>query len=101
LGQVVGRGLEDGLGLLGATVLLLVLWLAAVSLATGVSWVAIMDRIGRTVYAGLLKVSELANQVQIWLEGRRAKQQRQETVSKVRSKPKAAAPRIEPTIEKV
>src|SRR5690606_29794230 len=32
LGQVVGYGLEQVLGMLGATVLLLVLWLAAVSL---------------------------------------------------------------------
>ena len=41
------------------------------------------------------------NQFRIWLEGRRAKQQREEVVAKVRAKPKAAAPRIEPTIEKV
>src|SRR5262249_35109498 len=45
LGQLVGRGLEGGLGSLGATVLMLVLWLGAVSLATGVSWLAVMDRI--------------------------------------------------------
>ncbi|HSC16022.1 MAG TPA: DNA translocase FtsK 4TM domain-containing protein, partial [Gammaproteobacteria bacterium] len=52
LGQGVGYGLQYGLGLLGTTVLLLVLWLAAVQLATGVSWIAIMDRIGRAVYGG-------------------------------------------------
>jgi DNA segregation ATPase FtsK/SpoIIIE, S-DNA-T family len=101
LGQVVGRALEQGLGLLGATVLLLVLWLAAVSLATGVSWVAVMDRTGRAVYAAVLELHVLVNRLQIWLEGRRAKQLRQETVSKVRAKPKANAPRIEPTLEKV
>ena len=41
----VGHGHEYALGLLGATVLLLVLWLAAVQLVTGV-WcrIAIMDR---------------------------------------------------------
>ena len=101
LGQLVGRGLEHGLGMLGATVLLLVLWLAAVSLATGVSWVAIMDRVGRVVYAGVVELNIRVNQFRIWLEGRRAKQQREEVVAKVRAKPKAAAPRIEPTIEKV
>ena len=101
LGQLVGRGLEHGLGMLGATVLLLVLWLAAVSLATGVSWVAIMDRVGRAVYAGVVELNIRVNQFRIWLEGRRAKQQREEVVAKVRAKPKAAAPRIEPTIEKV
>jgi S-DNA-T family DNA segregation ATPase FtsK/SpoIIIE len=101
LGQIVGRGLEQGLGLLGATVLLLVLWLAAVSLATGVSWVVVMDRTGRAVYRGMLELREHVSSARIWLEGRRAKQQRQEVVSKVRAKPKASPPRIEPTIEKV
>jgi len=101
LGQLVGRGLEQGLGLLGATVLMLVLWLAAVSLATGMSWVAVMDRVGRFVYTASIEINVWVNQARIWLEGRRAKQQRQELASKVRAKPKASAPRIEPTIEKV
>jgi S-DNA-T family DNA segregation ATPase FtsK/SpoIIIE len=101
LGQLVGSGLETALGLLGATVLMLVLWLAAVSLATGVSWVAVMDQIGRVVYAAVTEINIALNRVRIWLDGRRAKQQRQELVSKVRAKPKANAPRIEPTLERV
>ena len=101
LGQIVGRGLAYGLGLLGTTVLLLVLWLAAVSLTTGVSWVAVMDRTGRAVCKGLAAAHEWIGEMRIWLEGRRAKQQRQELVSKVRSKPKAAGPRIEPVLDKV
>jgi S-DNA-T family DNA segregation ATPase FtsK/SpoIIIE len=102
LGQLVGRGLEQGLGLLGATVLLLVLWLGAVSLATGVSWVAVMDRVGRAVYTGVIELNALVGRTRIWLEGRRAREQRQEIVSsKMRAKPKLSAPRIEPTIEKV
>jgi S-DNA-T family DNA segregation ATPase FtsK/SpoIIIE len=101
LGQVVGYALEQVLGSLGATVLLLVLWLAAVSLATGVSWVAVMDYIGRTIYAGVTELNIAVNRLRIWLEGRRAKQQRQELVSKVRAKPKTIITRIEPTIEKV
>jgi S-DNA-T family DNA segregation ATPase FtsK/SpoIIIE len=101
LGQLVGRGLVQVLGPLGATVLLLVLWLAAVSLATGVSWVAVMDRVGRAVYAAMIELNVRVNQFRIWLQGRRAKQQRNELVSKVRARPKAPAPRIEPTIEKV
>jgi DNA segregation ATPase FtsK/SpoIIIE, S-DNA-T family len=101
LGQLVGHGLEYGLGLLGATVLLLVLWLAAVSVATGVSWVAIMDRTGRAVYLGIAGLNEWLVEARIWLAGRRAKQQRQEIVSRVRAKPKAGAPRIEPVLEKI
>ncbi|HEY8521189.1 MAG TPA: DNA translocase FtsK 4TM domain-containing protein [Gammaproteobacteria bacterium] len=102
LGQVVGYGLEQVLGLLGATVLLLVLWLAAVSLATGVSWLAVMDATGRAVFAALTELNILANRVRLWLQGRRAKQQRHEAlVTKARAKPKALPRRIEPTLEKV
>jgi DNA segregation ATPase FtsK/SpoIIIE, S-DNA-T family len=101
LGRIVGQGLEYGLGLLGTTVLLLVLWLAAVQLATGVSWIAIMDRTGRVVYRGITALNASLGDARIWWEGRRAKQQRDEVVSKVRSKPKTSAPRIEPVIEKI
>jgi len=101
IGQLVGGGLEHVLGLLGATVLLLVLWLAAASLATGVSWLAVMDHTGRGVLAGVLKGEILINRAQIWLEGRRAKQHRQDLISRSRAKPKVEAPRIEPCFESV
>ncbi len=107
LGQLVGIGLVNAFGVLGSTVLLLVLWLGAVSLATGVSWLAVMDGIGRAVYAGLGAIQEGLGRVRIFLEGRRAKQQRherQELVTKARAKPKPKpkiVPRIEPTIGKV
>jgi S-DNA-T family DNA segregation ATPase FtsK/SpoIIIE len=101
LGQLVGSGVEDVLGLLGGTVLLLVLWLAAVSLATGVSWVAVMDHTGRAVVAAVTELNIAINRVGIWLQGRRAKQQRQELVSKTRAKAKTPARRIEPTLDKL
>jgi len=101
LGQGVGNGLAYALGLLGATVLLLVLWLAAVQLATGVSWIAIMDRIGHTVYGAVTALQARLGDLQIWWEGRRAKQHRDEVVTKVRAKSKTTAPRIEPVIEKI
>src|SRR5262249_39223621 len=47
LGSMVGQGLESGLSFLGATLLLLALWLAGVSLFAGVSWIEVMDRTGR------------------------------------------------------
>jgi S-DNA-T family DNA segregation ATPase FtsK/SpoIIIE len=100
LGQGIGFGLAQLLGMLGATVLLLVLWLGAMSLATGVSWVAVMDHTGRAVLAGLTEANIAMNRVRVWLEGRRAKQHRQELIIKSRAKPKFG-PRIEPTIEKV
>src|SRR5688572_10135182 len=74
LGRIVGQGLEYGLGLLGTTVLLLVLWLAAVQLATGVSWIAIMDRTGRAVYRAIDELNVWIGDARIWWEGRRAKE---------------------------
>ncbi len=101
LGQGVGYGLEYALGLLGSTVLLLVLWLAAVQLATGVSWIAVMDRTGHVVYRGVTVLHGWLGDFRIWWEGRRAKQQRDEIVTKVRARPKTPPPRIEPVIEKI
>jgi DNA segregation ATPase FtsK/SpoIIIE, S-DNA-T family len=46
IGDVVGRGLDAGLDFLGATLLLLAAWMAGVSLALGVSWLTVMDRLG-------------------------------------------------------
>jgi S-DNA-T family DNA segregation ATPase FtsK/SpoIIIE len=101
LGRIVGQGLEFALGLLGTTVLLLVLWLAAVQLTTGVSWVALMDRTGRAVCRAVEALHSWIGDARIWWEGRRAKQQRDEVVTKVRARPKASPPRIEPVIEKI
>ncbi|MDX1562339.1 MAG: DNA translocase FtsK 4TM domain-containing protein, partial [Gammaproteobacteria bacterium] len=100
LGQGIGFGLESLLGLLGATLLLLVIWLGSVSLATGVSWIAIMDRVGRGVIAGVGLANDWTNRFRDWFEGRRAKQQRQELIIASRAKPRVA-PRIEPTIERI
>jgi S-DNA-T family DNA segregation ATPase FtsK/SpoIIIE len=100
LGQGIGYGLEGMLGLLGATVLLLVLWLGSVSLATGVSWIAVMDRVGRGVVTATVYASQQINRARDWFEGRRAKQHRQELVVASRAKPRIA-PRIDPTIRKI
>jgi S-DNA-T family DNA segregation ATPase FtsK/SpoIIIE len=101
IGQLVGDGTAYVLSPLGATVFLLVLWLAAVSLATGISWLAVMDRVGRGVLVGIALSEEAFARARIWLEGRRARQHRQELVTKTRAKPKLEAPRIEPSFETV
>ncbi len=101
IGQLVGYGSEQMLGSLGATVLLLVLWLGAVSISTGMSWIAVMDRVGRGVLRALVLANDLTTRSRDWFEGRRAKQERQEVVLASRAKPPRAALRIEPTVDKI
>jgi S-DNA-T family DNA segregation ATPase FtsK/SpoIIIE len=101
VGRLVGDGLAVVLSRLGATVFLLVLWLAAVSLATGISWLSVMDRVGRAVLLAVAVVELAVARVSVWIEGRRARRERQELVSKSRSKSKEEPPRIEPFFEAV
>ncbi|WP_313919762.1 DNA translocase FtsK 4TM domain-containing protein [Tahibacter sp.] len=49
LGKMIGGGLLHGFGFLGATLLLLAVFLVAVTLATGLSWFKVMDAIGRGI----------------------------------------------------
>ena len=101
VGQRVGEGLERVLGLLGATVLLVVCWLVAVSLTTGISWISVMDRIGHAVFVAFGFGQTWFRRFQAWNEGRHVKQQRQTVISKKLSRTKVTPPRIEPLFEKV
>ncbi|MDX2312906.1 MAG: DNA translocase FtsK 4TM domain-containing protein, partial [Gammaproteobacteria bacterium] len=99
LGAVIGNNLQSILSSLGATLLLLALFLSGFSLFTGLSWVAIMDSTG---YWTLWLVGRLGTGVRRLSEYRRirlAKRQR-ETQSKVARthKKKRALLRIEPTV---
>ena len=99
LGDVVGGGLVNTFNFLGATLLLLALFLTGVTLFTGLSWLWLMDETGARVL-GLIawakaKVVELRERI----IARKAKQQREKAVAvekkKVEQRP---PPRIEPII---
>ncbi|WP_276965908.1 DNA translocase FtsK [Metallibacterium scheffleri] len=47
LGRLIGHPLQGGFGLPGATLLLFAVFLVSVTLATSLSWFAVMDRTGR------------------------------------------------------
>ncbi|HWA16961.1 MAG TPA: DNA translocase FtsK 4TM domain-containing protein, partial [Gemmatimonadales bacterium] len=58
LGSVVGGGLSQALGFTGATLILLMLLAAGLSLFTGVSWLTVIERVGgwsEWLYAFVLK----------------------------------------------
>ncbi|MGI9264148.1 MAG: DNA translocase FtsK [Gammaproteobacteria bacterium] len=102
LGALFGNALAAAISFLGATLLMLALWLAGVSLFAGVSWLAIMDRIGRVTLNAVNWIVEKIHYVRTLLEGRKAAKTRHEVVRQKKSKTtRRAPPRIEPVIEKL
>ena len=77
LGELVGTGLQHGVGYLGAALFTLVLLLVGITLATGLSWFALMDRIGRAVLALGGRLGQQV-QAQVSEEKRQARQARAE-----------------------
>ena len=104
LGDLVGAQLSHGFGFLGATLLLLGLWFAGVSLFLGVSWLTIMDWIGRHVLGGIAAVRTFLAKREDAKVGREMKEVRKEAVREEKKKAETRpAPRIEtppPVIEK-
>ncbi len=101
LGQLVGRSLYSGFGAVGGNLFLLALLLVSVTLATGLSWLAVMDRIGQwTLSLGPL-LSKLfrrgSRQATEWQQTRTMREEREE-VRKVDTELRAKRPpvRIEP-----
>ena len=96
LGSLFGDGLASVMSFLGATLLLLAVWLASVSLCTGISWLNVMDRIGNAVLAAVSWVQEKIVTARDVRAGRDVKLARQEVVRVEKEK---AAERKPPKIE--
>jgi S-DNA-T family DNA segregation ATPase FtsK/SpoIIIE len=104
LGDLVGNGLSHAFSFLGATLLLLALWFAGVSLFLGVSWLTIMDWIGNRVLAGHAWLKAFVAERKDKSVGREAKEVRKEAIREEKKKAEfKPPPRIEvpkPVIEK-
>jgi len=97
VGSLVGHGLASGLDFLGATLLLIAAWMAGLSLAFGVSWLTIMDRIGAGVWSGVAWLRARRATAREVAEGRERRQARKDAVKTVQNKSATRAPpRIEP-----
>src|SRR5450631_1784944 len=96
VGSAAGGALAVGLKLLGATLLLLAAWLAGAAVAFGVSWFAVMDRIGAWTWASLHWARERVFTAREMNTGRSAKLERKEALQ---AEQKRASPRIAPRIE--
>ena len=101
LGKLVGRTLYSGFGPVGGNLFLLALLLVSVTLATGLSWLAVMDRLGQWTLAMPGLVAKFARvssrEADKWQQTRDLREEREETRrfdSELRAK--RAPVRIEP-----
>jgi S-DNA-T family DNA segregation ATPase FtsK/SpoIIIE len=98
MGDVVGHGLEDIFNFIGATLLMLALLLAGITLFTGLSWLALLDLIGRGALALYRQTIGCVGRIlHRWRAARAAhaaKATDEARAKPVRSKP----PRIEPML---
>ena len=99
VGEMVGISFLNLLGGLGSTLLLLALWLGAVALFTGISWLSVMDFIGRLVLDGAEKIRATLRTFAQRVKTRKVQESRHEVVRTQRTKnAEKTAPRIEPVL---
>jgi len=102
LGELVGGGALIAFSNIGATLILLVLFLFGVPLFTNFSWFTLMDRIGQLVMNAYDRLMDQYHQLRDQLEGKKARAERKEVVAKeVKKASKRQPPRIEPVIKKI
>ena len=98
LGAFIGQGLAANLSFLGATLLLLGLWMAGTSLFLGVSWLDVMDSLGRIGLKSWQFLRQRLATARNKAEGRERREARAEVV---REEQRKAATRTPPRIEPV
>jgi DNA segregation ATPase FtsK/SpoIIIE, S-DNA-T family len=101
LGNVIGHNLVDVVSPVGALLFLLALFLTGVTLFTGISWLVVMDFIGKYTLTLGEQLYAVAGQIPEQIAARRARNERKEAIETVQRKFAARNPvRIEPVIEK-
>ena len=102
VGRLVGEGLASGLNFLGATLLMIAAWMAGVSLAFGVSWLTVMDKVGGGTWDAVGWVRERWSSSRELAEGRERRAARKESGQSVHKRAAARQPpRIEPAMAAV
>ncbi len=102
LGQIAGVNFSNSLGFLGATVLHLALFLAGVTLFTGLSWLAVVDHTGRFTLWIMDKIMDRYYLFRDRRAGSRLRHEREQVFSEQKLKKEKRKPlRIEPVVKKV
>jgi S-DNA-T family DNA segregation ATPase FtsK/SpoIIIE len=101
LGDAVGFGLASNFSFTGATLFLLALFLASVTIYTGLSWLKLMDDVGRWSFVLGERLYRFASEQWDRFIGMRARRERREVVQEDKKVlEKHTPPRIEPVIAK-
>ncbi|PZO06432.1 MAG: cell division protein FtsK [Lysobacteraceae bacterium] len=105
LGEVVGKSMRTVFGGMGGNLFLLALVLMSVTLATGLSWFALMDWIGGKVLALFGRFGQGAKQAAEWQRGRVLREEREEvrkvdTAKRAKREPVHIEPPAKNVIEK-
>jgi len=98
LGGLIGENLATNLSFLGATLLLLGLWMAGTSLFIGVSWLNVMDSVGRF---GLRSWQFLRMRIAAARTKAEGRERREERAEHMREEQRKSATRSPPRIEPV
>jgi DNA segregation ATPase FtsK/SpoIIIE, S-DNA-T family len=102
LGQITGNYFSQGMGFPGATVLHLALFLAGLTLFTGISWLAFVDATGLFSLKLFDRVMDRYYLLKDRLEGNRNRSQREQVLTIQKQKQETRRPlKIEPVIQKV
>ena len=99
LGNLIGGGLASVLNSLGATLLLLAVFLIGITLLTSLSWLWLMDATGRYTLNAAMRTAAAVALGRDWYQGRQVKRERVEHVEVERKRTaRRKPPRIEPAV---
>ncbi|MBK9130859.1 MAG: DNA translocase FtsK 4TM domain-containing protein [Gammaproteobacteria bacterium] len=102
LGSVLSTSLITPFSFIGTTLFLLALFMTGVTLATGLSWFALMDRVGAATMSLAGRLQDLIGQWREQQSVRELRQQRSEAVREEQELKKTRVPpRIEPVIRQI
>jgi len=102
LGQIAGNYFSQGLGFVGATVMHLALFLAGLTLFTGISWLALIDNIGKYTLLLIDRIIDRYYLLRDKVEGSRNRSEREQVFQVQQKRQERRKPvKIEPVVEQL
>jgi len=102
LGQIAGNYFSQGLGFVGATVMHLALFLAGLTLFTGISWLALIDNIGKYTLLFIDRLIDRYYLLRDKVEGSRNRSEREQVFQVQQKRQERRKPvKIEPVVEQL